>query len=115
MLTTHLVWPKVLGITCAITSFGLLMSEVDVFWWRYAFEGDPAHIASWAFTLSFAALLVLSYPLYRGREWARRSVLILGGSLVLAAAVIEIIRGIGRMDAFGPLTGWVLVLFITRV
>lgn len=117
MLATRLAWPKVLGITCALTSLGMVLSEVDIDWWHYALFNEPRHILSLSFLLTATCLLALSYPLFRGREWARRPVLILGCSLILGFLVIAFLRALEPFYALagghhGPaMTGWKLHLY----
>lgn len=78
MRRLSVAWPKLLGATVAFTSLGLIMWQVEFWWWRYGVVHICIAFLGWLSLLAPICLLFLSYPLYHAREWARKAVIILG-------------------------------------
>jgi hypothetical protein len=78
-------WPKLLGATVAFTSLGLIMWQVEFWWWRYGVVHVSIELLGWLSLLAPISLLFLSYPLYHARDWARRAVIVLGICVVVFA------------------------------
>ena len=76
-------WPKILGFICGFTSLGLVLSLVQDWWIAYAVTKTGLGAFYWLLLLASVVLFVLSFPLYRARDWARRGVLILGTCFAL--------------------------------
>jgi hypothetical protein len=77
-------WPKLLGLICGCTSFGLVVSPLQDWWIFHSVTKTGLGFWFWVFWLGSFVLLVLSYPLYCARDWARRAVLVLGVCFTLA-------------------------------
>ena len=87
MRETSLTWPKLLGRIVAAIAIGLIAWQLRMWWWRYGVVHISMEWLSWVLLLVPTSLLVLSVPLYRAREWARRAVIIVGICLILLAVV----------------------------
>jgi hypothetical protein len=111
-----LAWPNLLGIICAAIAIGLVLSQVDPFWWRYSVIHEPVAVLGWVTLFSGVSLLVLSRPLYRGRDWARRAVLVVGVLWMIGFLVLDVVRDILPRCAYSPpRTGWILLQDITHI
>jgi len=78
MRQLSIAWPKLLGRTVGIASLGLILWQVRFWWWRYGVVHISIELLGWLSMLVPIFLLILSFPLYRAREWARRGVVVLG-------------------------------------
>src|SRR5438034_7064638 len=78
MRQLSLPWSKLLGLTLGCTSLGLIVWQIEFWWWRYGVVNMPSAFLGWLLLLAPVSLLFLSYPLYHGREWSRRAVVVLG-------------------------------------
>ncbi len=85
MRLLSVAWPRLLGATIACTSVGLIGWQVEFWWWRYGVVHTSIELLGWLALLAPVFLLFLSYPLYRGRDWARRAVVGLGVCIIAFA------------------------------
>ena len=103
-------WPKLVGSAVGLSTAGLIFWEVREWWGRFMllYHGytGTGHMVfaewlslillpEWVALIATIVLLLLSHFLYRGRNWARRTVIIIGiclGSLVFISNAITAIQ-----------------------
>jgi hypothetical protein len=70
-------WPKLVGTLLLIQSAGFILQQGDFLWYRMG--SGPVPMAAWEFSRLVVALLFpfISYCVYRGRDWARLTVIAL--------------------------------------
>ena len=85
MRRLSVAWPKLLGVIVALTSLGLIMWQVEFWWWHYGVVHISIELLGWLSLLVPIFLLFLGYPLYHARDWARRAVIVLGICLCVFA------------------------------
>jgi hypothetical protein len=68
-------WPKLVGTLLLIQLAGFILQLGSFFWYRMG--SGPVPMAAWEFSRLVVALLFpfLSYCVYRGRDWARLTVI----------------------------------------
>jgi hypothetical protein len=99
-------WPKLIGSAMGLSTAGLIFWEVREWWGRsmllchgYTGSGNMVFtewlslilLPEWVALIATIVLLLLSHFLYRGRNWARRTVITIGiclASLVFVSAAI---------------------------
>ena len=79
-------WPKLVGSILLIQSAGFLLQQGDFLWYRMG--SGPLPMAAWEFSRVVVALVFpfLSYCVYRGRDWARLTVIAL--AFCLATVIV---------------------------
>jgi hypothetical protein len=86
-------WPKLLGCIIGIAAAGLILWDIEEWWsifqlWRDGFGDARILTPDWSSLLVAIVLLFLSYFVYRGRNWARRTLIVLvvclGGLAIVA-------------------------------
>jgi hypothetical protein len=79
-------WPKLVGSILFIQSAGFLLQQGDFLWYRMG--SGPFPMPVWEFSRVVVALLFpfLSYCVYRGRDWARLTVIAL--AFCLATVIV---------------------------
>lgn len=92
-------WPKLIGCIVGMGSAGLILWDIDEWWSIFQLRrdgfGDTRILGSdWSSLLVALVLLFLSYFLYRGRNWARRTLIVLiiclGGLALVAYGVAAV-------------------------
>jgi hypothetical protein len=101
MRSLSISWPKLLGSILLIGSTGSILLQA-YFWW-YRSGPDQGPIAAWEWWRLIVALLFsfVSYCVYRGRDWARLTVIVLGiclGGLIFWQVASDVIYVVGRHD-----------------
>jgi len=79
-------WPKLIGALVAGVGLGGMLSASELMFDTHGLWSSPDY-RDWATLIGYGLLLILSYPLARGHNWARRlllSVAILSGAVLLA-------------------------------
>jgi hypothetical protein len=73
-----LTWPKLIGGAVGLLGFGSLLSAVGAYLPLRVFLGAfPVGPEGWFAILASVVCLALSYPLYRGCDWARRALFVI--------------------------------------
>jgi hypothetical protein len=85
MRRLSVAWPQLLGVTVAFTSLGLIMWQIEFWWWRYGVVHGSIEFLGWLLLFAPIFLLFLSYPLYHARDWARRAVIVMGLCVIVFA------------------------------
>lgn len=81
-----LSWPKLLGALAAGVGLSGMLSESELFIDTHGLWSSPDY-HGWAALIGYGLLLILSYPLAVGRNWARRLLLFVvacSGAVLLA-------------------------------
>jgi asparagine N-glycosylation enzyme membrane subunit Stt3 len=90
-------WPKIIGLFVGGVGFSSMCSAWPVIWSR-----EGIHIGcDWTSLVVGVALLVMSYLLALGYEWARRillAVIVLGGSVYLVFHGIRLVGPVSISD-----------------
>lgn len=84
-----LTWPKLIGVVVALLSIGCLLSTFGEFLRLGLFTRPPDLIGpvAWFTLVAGLSLFILSFPLYHGRDWARRVLFIMFCVVFIALAV----------------------------
>jgi hypothetical protein len=73
-----LTWPKLIGGAVGVIGLGSIMSAVGAYLPLSLFtDAFPVGPEGWFAVLASVMCLVLSYPLYRGCDWARRALFVI--------------------------------------
>jgi hypothetical protein len=80
----RLSWPRLVGVASGVFGASLAVASAAQFWAADSFRGQglPGFVAS----ISGCLFLFLAFPLYAGREWARRALLLTTYSVLAALA-----------------------------
>lgn len=108
-------WPKLLGSILLIESAGLIFLQA-YFWW-YRFGPDQSPLAAWEWWRLILSLFFsfVSYCVYRGRDWARLTVIVLGvclGILIIWYIASGVIDVAGRHDESESTRSFLLWQFV---
>jgi hypothetical protein len=81
----RLFWPRLAGIASGVFGASLAVASAAQFWAADSFRGQglPGFVAS----ICGCLFLFLAFPLYAGREWARRALLLTMYSVLAALAI----------------------------
>jgi hypothetical protein len=81
----RLSWPRLAGIASGVFGASLAVASAAQFWAADSFRGQglPGFVAS----ICGCLFLFLAFPLYAGREWARRALLLTTYSVLAALAI----------------------------
>jgi hypothetical protein len=110
MRELSITWPKLIGRIIGIALAGLILWEVHDWYgrfeiWRGGFKGQHIVFVEWASLLLTIVLLFLGYFLYRARDWARRTLIVLGiclGGLVILDGAINAVQAASRAYEGAP-------------
>jgi hypothetical protein len=80
----RLSWPRLAGIASGVFGASLAVASAAQFWAANSFRGQglPSFVAA----ICGCLFLFLAFPLYAGREWARRALLLTTYSVLAALA-----------------------------
>jgi cell division protein FtsW (lipid II flippase) len=112
-------WPKLLGGILGLESLGLILWQLQWWWWRvYVTHGQVTGIE--IFWLAVAVVIsVLAYCIYRAHGWARWAVIALGicsVAFILVATTISAAQNWTRLSEWTqPMTGEVRAQQILQV
>ena len=91
MLSRFFAWPKLLGLLVGTLGTGVALTGAS-FAGRAHFLGDAVEATVWLAVGCLILVAGLSYPLYRGHEWARRALLAIVGLCAVSGLVLAIVR-----------------------
>jgi hypothetical protein len=96
-------WPKLLGGILGLESLGLILWQLQWWWWRvYVTHGKVMGIE--IFWLAVAVVLcVLTYCIYRAHAWARWAVIALG---ICSVAYMIVAASISAVEHWTYLSEW---------
>ena len=99
----RLSWPRLAGIASGVFGASLAVASAAQFWAADSFRGQglPGFVAS----ICGCLFLFLAFPLYAGREWARRALLLTTYSVLAALAISFslMVMGASRVTSNSPL------------
>ena len=111
MLGMRLAWPKIIGAVFALLGIGTFMSEFGNCLRMGLFTHPPVNLISpitWFNVAVGVSFIILSYPLWRARNWARVALLIVYSVICLADLSLALltVRDHWHLaeNAIGPLT-----------
>jgi|SRR4051794_21106585 hypothetical protein len=81
----YLSWPRLAGIASGVFGASLAGASSAQFWEANSFRGQD--LPSFVAAVCGCLFLFLAFPLYAGRDWARRAFLVTTYSLLAAIAI----------------------------
>jgi hypothetical protein len=81
-------WPKLIGSTVGLIGLSGLFSAACAIWPLGFSESFPLRPQNWCALIGGCSLLALSYPLYRGSDWARRVLFVISFSVCLGFTIV---------------------------
>jgi hypothetical protein len=93
MLSRILSWPKLIGVTAGVFGLAATAAFVAEFIVSAPFRvTTPYDVVQLIASLCSVFFLLLSYPLYTGRDWARRALLFMTVCITAALLVFVVLR-----------------------
>ena len=100
-----LTWPRLIGGAVGLIGLGSMMSAVGVYLpLRLFTDAFPVGPEGWLAVLASVVCLALSYPLYRGCDWARRVLFVISLLICVGFTIIFLASVFRRQELFARLT-----------
>lgn len=91
-----MTWPKLIGGTVGLVGLsGLFFAACECMPLGFR-EPFPLRLEGWAGLVAGVPLLALSYPLFRGSDWARRILFVLSLSVCLGFTIVLLATAVRR-------------------